>query len=87
MKAARTVLTTSPHGEQSLSTLPALSTGYPIRNQLFRLANIGGRELILTGEELDSLADQWRAFVRSHSKPTTRKTQRTNERRNLQPRR
>lgn len=65
MKLNEPILTTSPHGEQSLRPceVPAELT---IGNQLFELsANNGPEAIVMTGEELTSLANQWLEYTKT----------------------
>lgn len=57
------IFKTDPHGEQALRFTEGkpMREGQPIAQQLFTFFN-GTDEITLTGEELDSLAAQWRNF-------------------------
>jgi hypothetical protein len=52
----KTIIITQPHGEQSLSRIDCADS---IGNSLFTLKNSDGHAITMTGEELDSLANQW----------------------------
>lgn len=52
----KTILTTEPHGEQSVVFFDEQSN---IGNSLFSIHQKGGPSMVMTGEELTSLAKQW----------------------------
>jgi hypothetical protein len=66
-KTTLPVLITDPHGAQSLryTESRAARANQPISNQLFTLGELLPREgagVTMTGEEIDSLCEQWKAF-------------------------
>jgi len=67
MPKEKSILTTSPHGEQVLKVLT--SEKYEsIDNSLFSLNVVNGRgRIVMTGEELTSLANQWLELVKRHN--------------------
>lgn len=57
-KPSKTILTTDPHGEQRITKLEG--DELPVGNRLFSITCRDNRQhIVLTGEELDSLAGQW----------------------------
>ena len=57
------ILTTDPHGEQSLRQCD-LEDDQTIGNQLFELSsNNDDSAIVMTGEELTSLARQWLKYT------------------------
>lgn len=58
------IFTTDPHGHHELRHTEDLTfrIGQPIEHQLFTLSDKDGASITFTGEELDSLASQWRDF-------------------------
>ena len=57
----KALFTTQPHGEQTLREYQTPDPDMPVGNRLFILHDSQARELVLTGEELNSLAWQWLA--------------------------
>lgn len=69
MKLNEPILTTSPHGEQSLRPC-GVPSDLTIGNQLFELsANNGPEAIVMTGEELTSLANQWLEYCKNAGRP------------------
>lgn len=53
---------TSPHGAQRVARAEA-ADGHTVRNQLFKIEEVGTSDcLTLTGEEMDSLCQEWIQF-------------------------
>lgn len=60
-KTNQLLFDTAPHGAQNVSLVDDHPDG--IGNSLWAVRNDDGREMIFTGEELSSLAQQWLGFV------------------------
>ena len=62
-KLNKPILTTDPHGEQSLR--PCEASSDKVGNQLFELSsNTDDSAIVMTGEELSSLANQWLRYAK-----------------------
>ena len=67
-KLNKPILTTSSHGEQSMR-LCDNEKDSPIGNLLFELSNNNDDSaIVMTGEELTSLANQWLAHCRANGR-------------------
>ncbi len=63
----KTILITNPHGEQEITEIPG-NEGLSIGNSLFKLEDKENKRfLIMTGEELTDLSNQWLNFVKKNS--------------------
>ncbi len=59
-----TLIITDPHGAQEITEIPG-NEGLSVGNSLLRLTDKDNKKfLIMTGEELTSLSNQWLNFVK-----------------------
>lgn len=56
------ILETDPHGEHELR-LAVGGDNETLHNSIFKLSQVGQKEVFFTGEELTSLSLQWLAYV------------------------
>lgn len=56
------ILKTDPHGEHALK-LAVGGDNETLHNSIFKLSQVGQKEVFFTGEELTSLSLQWLAYV------------------------
>jgi hypothetical protein len=64
-KLNKPILTTDPHGEQSLRPTEEPSAD-KVGNRLFELSsNTDDSAIVMTGEELTSLANQWLEYAKT----------------------
>jgi hypothetical protein len=66
-KSTQPIFTTSPHGAQTVSFLEN-DKDTPLHNRLIEIYEDEGHCLVMTGEELTNLCEQWFKLAKGGSK-------------------